>query len=76
MKSIFGSENQRQTQKLLVQKIDFYEGDDFEVTVRLEMCDECEWNWINLDLWLDTRGRFKMPKEEKIKEGEIIVTTG
>ena len=66
MKAIFGSENQRQTQKLLVQEIDFYEGDKFEVIARLEMCDDCEWNWINLDLWLEGRG-FGI----KIEEGDL-----
>ena len=68
MSSIFGSENQMPNQNMLVQEISFYEGDKFEVIARLEMCDDCEWNWINLDLWLETRG--PMPKMDK--EMEII----
>ncbi len=64
MKSVFGIENQRQSQKLFVQQISFYQGKDFEVIARLEMCDDCEWNWINLDLWLEGRGPgFKMREE-------------
>jgi len=70
MKAVFGSENQRKTQKILVQEIDFYEGENFEVIIRLEMCEECEHNWINFDLWLDTRGRFKI-KELEEKPGDI-----
>ena len=56
MNSIFGSENQRQNQKLLVQEVSFHEGDNFEALVKLELCDECEWKWINLDLWIEGRG--------------------
>ena len=44
MSSIFGPENKRENQKMLVQEIDFYEGENFEVIARLEMCDDCEWN--------------------------------
>ena len=62
MSSIFGTENKRQTQQLLVQEISFCEGENFEVIARLEMCDECEWNWINLDFWFERRGPG--PKEE------------
>jgi len=64
MKSVFGSENQRQSQNLFVQQVSFYQGEDFEVIARLEMCDDCEWNWINLNLWLEGRGPgFKMQEE-------------
>ncbi len=64
MKSVFGSENKRQTQKVLAQQISFYHGENFEGIVRLEMCDDCEWNWINLELWLEGRGPgFKMKEE-------------
>jgi len=65
MSSIFGSENKRETQNLLVQEIDFYSGENFQAIARLEMCDDCESNWINLDMWLDTRGKIKLPKDVK-----------
>jgi len=66
MGSIFGAENKRQTQQLLVQEISFCKGDNFEVIARLEMCDECEWNWINLDFWFEGRGPgFKTKEGEK-----------
>lgn len=65
MGNIFGTENKRQTQNMFVQEINFCEGDNFEVIGRLEMCDDCEWNWINLDFRVDGRGPgFKM-KENK-----------
>ncbi|MFH1290326.1 MAG: hypothetical protein ABIH92_02865 [Nanoarchaeota archaeon] len=64
MNSIFGSENKRDEQKLYVQEIEFFEGDNFEAIMRLEMCEECEWNWINLDMRLEGRGPgFKYPEE-------------
>ncbi|MFH1365114.1 MAG: hypothetical protein ABIH28_00830 [archaeon] len=66
MGGIFGTENKRQTQKLMVQEISFCEGDNFEVIARLEMCDECEWNWINLDFWINERGPGFKLKEEKM----------
>ncbi len=66
MKSVFGSENQREDQKLLVQETSFCEGDNFEIIARLEMCDDCKWNWINFDFWIEGRGpRFKPLKEEQ-----------
>jgi hypothetical protein len=60
MNSIFGSENMREIQKMLVQEIDFYSGDKFDAIIRLEMCDDCEWNWINLNF--EFRGRARMPE--------------
>ncbi len=66
MSDIFGSENQMPNQNMLVQEISFYEGEKFEAIARLEMCDDCEWNWINLNLWLETRGM--MPKMEESSE--------
>jgi hypothetical protein len=67
MKSIFGSENKRQSQKILSSEITFFEGEDFEAIIRLEMCDECEWNWINMHMWFESRGRFKRPKEQGLQ---------
>ena len=68
MSSIFGSENQMPNQNMFVQEISFYEGEKFEAIARLEMCDDCEWNWINLNLWLNMRG--SMPKIDE--RGEIV----
>ena len=68
MSGIFGSESQMPNQNMLVQEISFYEGEKFEAIARLEMCDDCEWNWINLNLWLNTRG--PMPKMDE--GGEMI----
>ena len=62
MASIFGTENKRQTQQLLVQEISFCEGDNFEVIARLEMCEECEWIWI---FGLREEGRDLNLKKEK-----------
>lgn len=64
MSSIFGSENKREDQGLIVQEINFYSGDNFEAIVRLEMCDECQWNWVGLDMRIDSRGKTK-PIEDK-----------
>ena len=63
MAGIFGTENKKQTQKLLVQEISFCEGDNFEVIARLEMCDECEWNWLNLNFQVEGRGHGFKPQE-------------
>jgi len=68
MSSIFGSENQMPPQNMLVQEISFYEGEKFEAIARLEMCDDCDWNWINLNLWVNMRG--PMPKMDE--GGEMI----
>ncbi len=66
MGSIFGTENKRKTQQLYVQEISFCEGDNFEVIARLEMCDECEWGWINIDFRAEGRG-----PGFKLQEGEM-----
>jgi hypothetical protein len=58
MKSVFGSENRREDQKMLIQEIDLYAEDNLQVIMRLEMCDECEWNWIGLHPWVERRGEF------------------
>src|SRR3989339_739414 len=56
---IFGSENERAKQKILVQEIDFFGNEEADAKIRLEICDDCEWNWINLNMWIDSRGKFK-----------------
>ncbi len=68
MSSIFGTENKRRTQQLYVQEISFCEGDNFEVIARLEMCDECEWNWINVDFRVEGRGPGFNPKEKEMNQ--------
>jgi len=58
MNDIFGSENKRGTQNTIVQEIDFFEGENFDAVMRLEMCDDCsDWFWINLDMWIEDRGQ-------------------
>lgn len=56
MNDIFGEENRRTKQKIISKEIDYYEGEDFESKARLEACTDCQWNWINLDLRLESRG--------------------
>lgn len=63
MKSIFGAENLREIASTEVREINFYDAEDFEVIIRLEMCGDCEWSRINLDFRLDGRGKFRMPKD-------------
>ena len=65
MNNLFGSENKRETQEIISQDITFFEGDNFEVKLRLEMCDNCEWHWINFNINFETRGRFKQPEGSK-----------
>jgi len=66
MSSIFGTENKRQTQQMFVQEVSFCEGENYEVIARLEMCDECEGNWINVDFRVEGRGPgFKFKEGEK-----------
>src|SRR3989344_5854428 len=38
MNDLFGSENKRETQEIISQHITFFEGDDFEAYIGLEMC--------------------------------------
>jgi hypothetical protein len=66
MSSIFGTENKRRTQKMYVVEATICEGENYEVVGRLEMCDDCENSWVNVDFRLEGRGPgFNM------KEGEI-----
>lgn len=59
MNDLFGSENKRENKKTLVEDIAFYEGENFESRIRLEMCDDCDWSWINLNMWFNGRGNFQ-----------------
>ncbi|MCK4997816.1 hypothetical protein KAS08_05945 [Candidatus Pacearchaeota archaeon] len=64
--SLLGSENQRDVQKIVVWEIDFIEGKDFYSLLRLEMCEECEWNWIGMDLRIENRNfQGKADSEKK-----------
>lgn len=71
MDGIFGTENKMSKQKTIVREVDFYSGDNFDVIMRLEMCDDCEWHWIGLDFWIDSRGMFEQPKEPKFEKMNI-----
>src|SRR3989344_3124899 len=63
MSSIFGSENKRSTEKLIVKEAIFYPGENFDAIARLEMCDDCEWSWIGFNFWIESRG-FNMQEEQ------------
>ena len=65
MKSLFGSENKRATQKMLAYEIELAEGDNFALIGRLEMCDECEWAWINFNIWYEGRGPGFKPSKSR-----------
>ncbi|MEK6892811.1 MAG: hypothetical protein AABX07_01280, partial [Nanoarchaeota archaeon] len=75
MNEIFGAENKMLKQKTILKEINFYSGENFEVNMRLEMCDECEWHWVNLDFWIDSRGMFEQPKEPKFEKPNINAET-
>jgi len=51
-----------------VQEIDFITGEDYEVRARYEKCVECQWPWIHVDFWLDTRGPGFHHDKEEIEE--------
>ncbi len=65
MNDIFGNENKRDSQKLLVQEIDFFEGENFDAILRIEMCDDCQWHWISPILNFRGRGGFEYPEEKR-----------
>ncbi|MBS3089661.1 hypothetical protein J4461_02135 [Candidatus Pacearchaeota archaeon] len=71
MGEIFGSENKRKDEKILSYEIDFYEGDNFAMIGRLEMCEDCQWSWINLEFWTQGRGPGFRESEESSFSGEI-----
>ncbi len=56
MNSIFGSENKRKQEKIIVIEKIFLDGDNFVVISRLEMCDVCQWHWLGINFWVDSRG--------------------
>ncbi|MBT4376487.1 hypothetical protein HOD29_03870 [archaeon] len=62
MISIFGAENLRETAGVLSYQITLHEEENLEAMLNLEMCEECEWNWINMHMWIDGRGRVKIPE--------------
>jgi len=74
MNNIFGSEYKREVQEILEKEIEFYSGDNFDVIVNLNMCENCEWQWIDLNFWVDQRGGgfFGGDKEEKGMTGKVI----
>ena len=55
MNEIFGSENKQPTQKMLQEEIDFASGKNTDVMINIQMCDDCEWSWINLNVNVQSR---------------------
>ncbi len=68
---LFGSENKRGTQNINLWEIDFFEGDNFEANMRLELCDNCDWKWVNLYGRVETRGRFQQLEENRDYDGNF-----
>ena len=66
MDSVFGAENKRQSQQISSSEIELFSKEKVEAIMHLEMCDECEWNWVNLEMRLETRGKFDYPKGTEI----------
>jgi len=58
MNSILGSESRQETQSLAVMEGVFYSGDRVDAVLRLEMCEDCEWRSVNLNLWFEGRYDF------------------
>ncbi|MEK6858447.1 MAG: hypothetical protein AABX53_00875 [Nanoarchaeota archaeon] len=58
MNGLFGSENKRESQQVLVEEITLFEADRSEAKIRLEMCDDCNWHWIGLNMWVESRHGF------------------
>src|SRR3989344_401181 len=52
MDSLLGSQQKKQSQKMFVQEIDFFSNENADAIMRLEMCDSCEWPWVNLNFWI------------------------
>lgn len=57
IQSFLGPEAQRREQKMLRREITLYEGKNYEGMLILESCEDCEWQWINLNAYVNTRGR-------------------
>lgn len=63
MITVFGVENQMPSQNLIVKEITFHETEKSDAKIMLEMCDDCDWNWINLHLHAETRGVMHTEEE-------------
>ena len=57
IQSFLGSEAQRREQKMFRKEITLYEGKNYEGMLILESCENCEWQWINLNAYVNTHGR-------------------
>ena len=55
--SLLGPTVQRREQKTLRKEITLYEGKNYEGMLMLESCEECEWPWININVFVNTHGR-------------------
>src|SRR3989344_1082755 len=57
IQSFLGSEAQRREQEMFRKEITLYEGKNYEGMLILESCENCEWQWINLNAYVNTHGR-------------------
>ena len=61
---LLGSESKKESQKLLTKEFDFFDNEKYSVVMKVEMCDDCNWNWININTWYNGRGGFQSPEED------------
>ncbi|MHA2065951.1 MAG: hypothetical protein ACXABY_16390, partial [Candidatus Thorarchaeota archaeon] len=61
MEKFFDPEDKRPEEKLVRWEVFLYRGENFDIMANVEMCDDCEWNWIHMHMWIE--GRMPMFKE-------------
>lgn len=71
LEGFFKPEEKWPKQKMMTWNFPLYTGSDFDVMVRTDMCEECEWHHLNLMLDVEGRGPMNIFKSPELQSGKL-----
>jgi hypothetical protein len=71
MEGLFSPDDRWPKEKMVMWRFSLYGGNDFDLMGRFGMCEECEWNYIYMDFWVEGRGPMFMFQSPELNYGKL-----
>jgi hypothetical protein len=60
LQDFFSPDERLPEQKIVQWNVLLYKGENIDLVANIDMCDECEWHWVNIDIRPEGRGPRRM----------------
>jgi hypothetical protein len=71
LEGFFKPENKWPPQKIMSWTFSLYNGTNFDVTMRIDMCEECIWHFLYMDVMVEGRGPAYIFKSPELQFGKL-----